>query len=268
MTNSTNAKPLHDEIARRAYELFEQRGRKDGYDLQDWFQAESELREYQRLWKVEAPKVSLTDDIDTATLVLRLGIAVNAIRASQRFYLAVENAPGLAGERDQFWAFLIALGFLREAIVTVLVPKFPMVKELAKAGGAQDELIKKAGELLSGKLPLTKTLDRMRNKLIFHWDEEPIRDFITSYTNEVVVWGNGIGPTQGEMIHSVAVEAVTKFLLPDEPDAPQPEPSERTIERLNSLISDVLSAMRSIEQFFEFAIIGYMKRTGAQVIFL
>lgn len=34
---------LSEEIARRAYELFEQRGRAQGLDLHDWLQAESEL---------------------------------------------------------------------------------------------------------------------------------------------------------------------------------------------------------------------------------
>lgn len=32
-----------EQISRRAYELYEQRGRKDGYDLEDWLQAESEV---------------------------------------------------------------------------------------------------------------------------------------------------------------------------------------------------------------------------------
>ena len=30
-------------IRRRAYELYEQRGRNDGHDLNDWLQAESEM---------------------------------------------------------------------------------------------------------------------------------------------------------------------------------------------------------------------------------
>jgi hypothetical protein len=30
-------------IRRRAFELYEQRGREDGHDLDDWLQAESEL---------------------------------------------------------------------------------------------------------------------------------------------------------------------------------------------------------------------------------
>jgi hypothetical protein len=33
----------NQEIRVRAYELFEQRGREDGHDLDDWLQAEAEL---------------------------------------------------------------------------------------------------------------------------------------------------------------------------------------------------------------------------------
>jgi hypothetical protein len=33
----------HDEIAKRAYQFYKQRGAADGYDLEDWLQAEQEL---------------------------------------------------------------------------------------------------------------------------------------------------------------------------------------------------------------------------------
>lgn len=36
--------PTHDEIARRAYGLYEQRGGGHGRDWEDWLQAELELR--------------------------------------------------------------------------------------------------------------------------------------------------------------------------------------------------------------------------------
>jgi hypothetical protein len=36
--------PDRDDIERRAYELYEQRGRSDGHDWDDWLQAESEFR--------------------------------------------------------------------------------------------------------------------------------------------------------------------------------------------------------------------------------
>ena len=40
----TRAQPSQEEIARRAYELFEQRGRQAGHDLEDWLEAERQLR--------------------------------------------------------------------------------------------------------------------------------------------------------------------------------------------------------------------------------
>jgi hypothetical protein len=37
------ASELQEQIRRRAYELYEQRGRDDGRDLDDWLQAESDV---------------------------------------------------------------------------------------------------------------------------------------------------------------------------------------------------------------------------------
>jgi hypothetical protein len=36
--------PIERQIQQRAYELYEQRGRTDGHDLDDWLQAEREIR--------------------------------------------------------------------------------------------------------------------------------------------------------------------------------------------------------------------------------
>jgi len=36
--------PMEQQIQRRAYELYEQRGRNDGHDLDDWLQAEYEIK--------------------------------------------------------------------------------------------------------------------------------------------------------------------------------------------------------------------------------
>lgn len=35
---------LDERIRRRAYDLYEQRGRLDGHDMDDWLQAEAEMR--------------------------------------------------------------------------------------------------------------------------------------------------------------------------------------------------------------------------------
>jgi len=45
MTRSKPQPLIHDDIARRAYELFCERGSYDGDDLRDWFEAEQELAE-------------------------------------------------------------------------------------------------------------------------------------------------------------------------------------------------------------------------------
>ena len=39
------AQPREQDVAQRAYELYEQRGGQDGRDWEDWFQAEQELRQ-------------------------------------------------------------------------------------------------------------------------------------------------------------------------------------------------------------------------------
>jgi hypothetical protein len=52
--------PIHDDIARRAYQLYEERGREHGRDQEDWFQAERELRQFlhvvvERIMAMEGP---------------------------------------------------------------------------------------------------------------------------------------------------------------------------------------------------------------------
>jgi Protein of unknown function (DUF2934) len=41
---SQSTAPSRDDVARRAFELYCERGYQDGYDVQDWLQAERELR--------------------------------------------------------------------------------------------------------------------------------------------------------------------------------------------------------------------------------
>lgn len=40
---ATDAGVLRERVEQRAYELYEQRGRQDGFDAQDWLQAEQEI---------------------------------------------------------------------------------------------------------------------------------------------------------------------------------------------------------------------------------
>jgi hypothetical protein len=42
-TSSSTAAPTYDDIARRAFEIYEREGRQPGRDLENWLQAEIEL---------------------------------------------------------------------------------------------------------------------------------------------------------------------------------------------------------------------------------
>jgi outer membrane protein TolC len=44
-----SGQPTDRDIARRAYELYEKRGRAHGHDIDDWLQAERDLRDSTRL---------------------------------------------------------------------------------------------------------------------------------------------------------------------------------------------------------------------------
>ncbi|MGA9528964.1 MAG: DUF2934 domain-containing protein [Terriglobales bacterium] len=46
--SNSNSEARQDAIRRRAYELFEQRGYREGGDLEDWLQAEQEFSQKQR----------------------------------------------------------------------------------------------------------------------------------------------------------------------------------------------------------------------------
>lgn len=102
-------------------------------------------------WRIESSGASITENVEQATLALRLGIAVNAMRSVQKFFYSFKDAPGPDGERDRLWAFLIAMGYLKEAI-ELLRPKFPVIKELALKGGATPETVA-AAESTYGAMP-------------------------------------------------------------------------------------------------------------------
>jgi len=44
-TKSEELNKISEQIARRAFDLYEARGREDGHDLEDWLRAEKEIAE-------------------------------------------------------------------------------------------------------------------------------------------------------------------------------------------------------------------------------
>src|SRR5687767_12504675 len=90
-------------------------------------------------WTVEASVAdSLHTHQDDAVLVLRLGLALTAMRATQRLTLCAGGRDEPGDVRDRLWAFLLSAAYLHELRVT-LQPRFPQVKALALQGGASED---------------------------------------------------------------------------------------------------------------------------------
>lgn len=208
-----------------------------------------------RPWKLGVDvKRALKANVDDAVLVVQLGIVVTAIRAAQRLTIATRSAedqpPSAQGTR--LWAFLLALAYLHEARVTIQA-HFPKVKALALEAGATDEDARQIGALLSGKTGLGDVMSRVRNQLVFHFDEDAVRRWVIDYDGDFVHWADGIGPQTGNVLYRASTDAVAAGILPGS----DREDNERFVR------DEVLPAMERLPSFLEKAIAGYLKSVGA-----
>ncbi|HXY11261.1 MAG TPA: DUF2934 domain-containing protein [Terriglobales bacterium] len=78
MEPKTPSLNLEDEIRRRAYELYEQRGGEHGHDVEDWLRAEEEIKEMQ----AQSAAVRTTDRSAIPRARQVLPISVGAFAAS------------------------------------------------------------------------------------------------------------------------------------------------------------------------------------------
>jgi hypothetical protein len=211
-------------------------------------------------WKVEADAAtSLKANTDDAVLVLRLGMAISAMRAAQRLTVCVGegDAPGVV--RDRLWSFLLAAGYLHELRVT-LQPRFPKVREFAVKGGATEDLAKAVGEILSGKSDFSGVLDRVRNQLVFHFDEAAAAEWVDQFDRERVLWVEGIGKKTGDTLYRASLDAVSSAILPRVEGT-----AEEGRRKFAALIAEVLRVTDLVTTLFEHAIAGYLNSVGAEL---
>src|SRR5687768_7779301 len=124
-------------------------------------------------WIWSSPDV-LTHDADTATLAIRLGLAVNTLTVHMEISQSIEDMPETAVEMRRFFVAFMATGAYTREAVNILTGsgrqpgEYERVKELASAGGAPPELAKMIAEIASGTHPAAPVLVRLRNRLVFH----------------------------------------------------------------------------------------------------
>lgn len=200
-------------------------------------------------WSLTASRDSLTRDPVLASLMLRLGAAVNTIRAVQRWTLASGEAPGVAGQRDRIWSFLVAAAYLKEAIDSLLRPHYQEIVQLAREDGTPEDAIKSLGGLMStkGQDLYARVLVNARNRLVFHWGEETFRGWAEQYGNPTVVWAQGTGEKDGEVVFVAAMAALLDCLIPAASDA-----------EIRSRVGEVAEASGLLVGVFQRAIHGYL----------
>jgi hypothetical protein len=216
-------------------------------------------------WWIETTTQPVGQAATDAMLIVRLGLAVNALRAQQRFSDKVNDATGPAGARDRMWAFIQAVAFVREGLNILsgtggVAPESPRVREFAIMGGATDALIAQMKDLEGGRHPMSPILKRVRNQLAFHWDPAVLWPWLaeTAGAGDEIVWCEGVGTTNGEMVHRAAEDALVNAILPPEPDNPV------ALEiRFGEALPHLADAMRLMSEYFERAVAGFLTAHGA-----
>jgi hypothetical protein len=200
-------------------------------------------------WSLTAAQDSLTKDPGRAALVLRLGAAVNAIRATQRWTLACKDLPGPAGQRDMICSFLVATAYLKEAIDSLLRPHYREIARLAREDGAPEDVIMSVGQLMSTKPQslYARLLVNARNRLVFHWSEDTFRHWAEQYVNPTVLWAEGTGNKDGEVAFMASQTAALDSLIPGAGDA-----------EIQSRVGEVAGASGLLVGVFQRAIHAYL----------
>jgi hypothetical protein len=223
-------------------------------------------------YTIESPASSLSADRDRAVLALRLGLAVNALRASQRHFLAAIGAPGPGAERDRLWGFLSATAFVKEAMNILsgtkkAPPQKAIVESLARKSDAPGDMVDTINRLLAGTHPMSAVVTRVRNQLAFHWDPTLIGDWVDHYDKATVMWLDATGGTSnGDTLYRAAADSVVYSIEPPTPEEltfPEEKRDAAVRERLSRSFAELPKVTAVLIDYFERAIATCLRDAGA-----
>ena len=199
----------------------------------------------------------LQNDRCKAILVLRLGAALNSVRAAQRWAIKDHN-EGPAGEFDRFQAYLVAAAHLAEACKLFWTNQ-SCILELARLGDAEGDKVAKLISIADPKTGVqANLLKRVRDKATFHWDCAVFEKWASAQKDNVI-WCRSSGDTAGELVMWASHEAVSEFIASLNVD--QGKSIQETIEEQ---VGQVLDAMKHVIHVFESAVVGFLHQHGAK----
>ena len=198
-------------------------------------------------------------DQDLALLIVRIGMAGNALSAQLNAGADAGRRHGAVKMRDLLSSFVTAAAVTNEAL-QLAREGMAALRPLALHAGASGELLARLGKLCAGKHPASDVLSRARNKVGFHWDEQVVRRSLREYgRNKKIVWLESDAGFQP--VHRLAVEVLAHALFPESGDAvADPDEAQRALVQAMSQVHD---AMRLIIEFFIASVYGYMQRINA-----
>ncbi len=82
----------------------------------------------------------------------------------------MEDITGPSQPGTRLWAFLLAVAYLHETRRTAM-SGYAKLKQFALAGGATQEHFDAVIQTFSGKTDVGKAMARIRNSLVFHFDQ-------------------------------------------------------------------------------------------------
>jgi len=209
----------------------------------------------------------ITDDVETTLLVVRFGLAFNAMLAQHRFALTALNANGADVSRDSVAAFTVAAALTEESRL-VINGDYKRIMALARRGGAPESLIKQFGHLNSRKGPLLAALDIIRNKLTFHWDADEVAKSLADFVEyDSVIWLEGRDETLGQTVCRLSADVLLNAVYPEPAEYKVLPPEERQNSlqlRTREQMGILLDGMMTMLSLLNYAISGYLVSDSAQ----
>jgi hypothetical protein len=194
----------------------------------------------------------IQQNVDLAVLMVRVGMATNALAAQLRSVESADKDHGATKMRGVLSSIVTSASLTWEAM-KIARDEMVTLRQLAVVAGAPLEELNRVTDLCAGNHPATSILKRARNKLGFHWDAGLIRTSVESFAkSQNLVWREL--DAEDNATDRLAADVLGNALLPDAGlEQDQTALQEKVIEALKQ-ISD---ATNLIFQFFTASVHGY-----------
>ena len=209
-------------------------------------------------WFESGPEGILADPA-LACLIVRLGMASNALNSQQLAGVNSVHGPEALRKRDVLQALVSSAAITSEAVKLVHTG-MKKLKPLAREAGASPDLLSRIGKLCAGKHSAARILNRARNQLAFHWDAEVIQASVMEYSkNKTIIWlefAEG-----GQPIHRLAFDVLAHGFLPREvTDAKSASVAQKELAAVFAAITD---ATRTLTEFSIACTYGFIRQREA-----